>query len=306
MKLLKCLVFFMSFLMGIDAKSLKCPVRSLNAVANKSIDGIKVVGESLSSLQSNTFHKFDVKKRVNFGTVSLNCQLRDSNAPPCIAGKRYEAPSSINCTFYNTLQRFNELSVEATAKLSDESSVTSNVSFDLPKTFEVTLKSACKSVKVDVNTSDILRRLDFVLRYRNLLLGYSLDLRNRESNVEFLQRLENLYNVNGKYLDVTPKVQVSFAKGGKVDARACLVLKRDGLVITPIIYPFSGQCELAAETKVTNDFKVGMFVSKDRNLYLDLTYESNWGSKSWQSLALRFVLSNSLKASMLIQNEIHL
>ncbi|AFZ80216.1 signal peptide-containing protein [Theileria equi strain WA] len=306
MKLLKCFVLFMSFLTGINAKSLRCPIRSLNAVANKSIDGMKAVGESLSSLQNNTFHKFDVKKKLDVGLVALNCQLKDSNvAVPSVVRKHIQDPS-INCSLYHALQRFNELSLEATFKLSDETSLVSNASFDLPKTFELTLKGAGKSISVDAHTSDILKRLDFILRYRNLILGYSLNLRSKENNIEFLQRLENLYDVNGKYLDVTPKVEVSFAKDGKIDARACLVLKRDGLVITPIIYPFSKQCELAVETKVTDEIKVGMFISKNKDLYLNLTYENYWGSSSWQSLALRFVLSDVLRTSMLIQNEVYL
>ncbi|UKK00266.2 hypothetical protein MACK_000336 [Theileria orientalis] len=303
------LLLFIHSAVAIKNANNKCPLRSINSTCNTCVQTVKNLSNSLLSLHNNTVHKLELKKNFDFGNNLLNVHLKQSedSLPPVMYSNEGTLDPSVKPRLQRNFLELNELTLDYTVKLNNDLSATSNFVVDLPKTLQVTLRGLGGDLKeVSFNTEDLLKRLDFVLKYRNSLMGTSYNFRSREKTVELIQRFENLYKLFGKHVNVTPKLEVVMDKNNKLSYRGCLVFKRDNLTITPILHSNPKKCELAMEAKLTDEVKVGMFVNRDKNVYLNLSYESRWGKHSWQQFALRFVLSDVLKSYAYVHNEVQL
>ncbi|EAN33619.1 hypothetical protein TpMuguga_01g00375 [Theileria parva strain Muguga] len=311
MSILPILLFlFAQAISGMKPAGNTCRLPALNNTMNRCVQTLKDLSNGLLSIPNNTVHKFHVKKSFDGGknVVSVHLGKSDDLVKPMMYSNENSLDPNVKPKFQKNYLNLDELSVNYTHKLDQDLSYTGNVVIDLPRTAQIFLKGVggAEVKTVNVDTRDVLKRLDFILRYRNTLVGGSYNFRSKEKSVELIQRLENLYRLYGKNMNVTPKLELMFDKNNKLSTRACLVMKRDNLTITPIIYPNQKKCELAAEAKLTDEVKFGVFVSKDKNLYLNLSYESNWGKHSWQQFSLRFVLSDVLKSYAYLQNELQL
>ncbi|XP_954361.1 uncharacterized protein TA21005 [Theileria annulata] len=301
------LFLFIQAISGMKTAGNTCRLPSLNNAMSRCVQTLKNISNNLLTMNKHTIHNFNVRKTFDFGNhvFNLNLMSTDDIIKPVMYSNEDTLDPNVKPKYTNNYVDFNELSVNYTAKIDNITTCTSNVVIDLPRTLQLTLKGLNGEIKaVDVSTSDVLKRLDFILRYRNSLVGTSFNLRSREKSVELVQRLEEVYKLSGKSIDLIPKLEVALDKNNKMSTRACLVIKRDKLTFTPIVHLNQRKCEIAAEANLTNEVKFSMFLSKDNHLYMSLSYDSNWGKHSWQQLSLRFVLSDVLKCYSYLQNEI--
>ncbi|GBE59650.1 signal peptide-containing protein, putative [Babesia ovata] len=269
-------------------------------------------GIAANALNNNVGRKLSISKSFRLGDVDLTCSLRSPDVDPYSGCGTQLVP--INVRRHEPLARIedakleqlvDEFKVEGTIVLDGANSLMGSVCVDIPKACHYTVTSKGRTVSQGIlDLADTLRRVDFAYQHADMVLHATHNNRSHESSVELLKRMEDLYILHGKYVHITPKVELVFDPRLSPKSNFCLGIHRGKDTITPIFYPMEKKVEVLVEKTITEGLKAGVFWSKDNRLYLNLSLSMPWGKNGWQNIAFRFVFPEVARSHVHMLNEV--
>ncbi|CDR95752.1 membrane protein, putative [Babesia bigemina] len=268
--------------------------------------------EAANALNNNLGRKLSVSKSFRLGDLDVTCSLRSPDVDPhsrCgtqlvpINVQRHEPLARIEDAKLDQL--VDEFKLEGTLVLDGANTLMGSVCVDMPKVCQYAVTARGKTVSQGVlDFADTLRRLDFAYQHADLVLHAAHNNRSHETSVELLKRMEDMYILQGKYVHITPKVELVFHPGLSPKSNFGLGIQRGKDSITPIFYPMEKKVEVLVEKTITDGLKAGLFWSKDNRLYINLSLSMPWGKNGWQNIAFRFVFPEVAKSHVHMLNEV--
>ncbi|GFE53774.1 hypothetical protein BaOVIS_011780 [Babesia ovis] len=276
--------------------------------------GLSKLNDVMNALNNNVGRKLNVVKRFNLGNLDLKCSVRSPDVDPYSKCGTQLIPINVrragglaNIQEAGIENLIDEVNLEATVDFDAKRIANARVSVDLPNTLKYVTSGKggiFRTGKIDL--VDTLRRIDFVYKHADMIAHAGYNMRNNETTIEVLKRLEDLYVLHGKYVHVTPKLELILDRGISPKTNFCLGIERGGDSITPVIYPLQKRFEVMAEKTITDGIKAGVYWSMDNRVFVNLSLSFPWGKSGWQTLAFRFVFPEILRSHVHMLNELYI
>ncbi|KAK1442027.1 hypothetical protein BgAZ_400570 [Babesia gibsoni] len=285
-----------------------------NVVTDVGLRGVAELKKTVNALNNNVSRKISVTKHTRVGDVDVATSVRSADVDPyCKRGTQLipvnvrRQGGLVNLFDASLSDVIDELKINASIELSSNFMASGSVLVDIPKTLEISALTRDQLFSRGfANFQETIRRVDFLCQHADWVMRAAYNKQTGEGTLELLKKMEDLYILGGKYVSVTPKVEVVYDKDITPDSNFCINLKRGEDSITPVIYPLTKKFELLAEKALTDELKAGFFWSKDNRLFMNLSLSLPWGKTGWQTIAFRFVFPNLEKSHVHMSNEVNL
>lgn len=284
------------------------------ALTAAGLRGVSELKKALNAVNNNVGRKINISRRFKIGDLALNASLRSADVDPYSRAGEQLIPIGLrregglmNLEEATASDLIDELKLEARFEINPTEAVSGSVSLDVPKTVDIVGKFQGDPVARDyADFKETIKRVDFLYQHADWVMHGSYNRNKAEGRLEILRQLEDAYVLRGKYVTVTPKLELVFDKSIKSNSNFCLNFKRGKDSITPVIYPLSRKFEFMAEKALTEELKAGIFWSKERRLFVHLSLSLPWGKSGWHTLAFRFVFPGLEKSHVHVTNEVTL